>query len=366
MRETWASAPWPSKAFRNIAANFFVASQPEEPTLPLPSSASTRSSFVEHISGMLLSLMQGCSLHFLRSSRSGLSTAGHSPRPTAACLTVRRRVLVPESQALEHSDHGVHFTSPQSLSHACMLQGMASEVSPQGSPSYLGCTLISRERWLTPPPQPAEHALKPLHCDILQLIGQGCSLHVCTCFVGGHCAPPPLGGVMIARVSSWVPPPQDAEHSFSSHFSATSQSWKKGCLSPFILLSSPRIFFKAQSSDSRERNLELQEVRISSIDFFSSECCTDFVWPSSPASFSLEVDSASLVCSLASFVVNASISASRVSLVSLQAASKFAISSSSSSRLSTVSPWMVRNLFCKLKHAGLFLRTQPPPPSPLS
>mmetsp|Transcript_12485 Transcript_12485/g.34298 ORF Transcript_12485/g.34298 Transcript_12485/m.34298 type:complete len:278 (+) Transcript_12485:632-1465(+) len=277
MMATCASAPAPSNPFRNIVANLMVASHPDLPTLPLPSTTNTKSTFVEHISGKLLSLMQACSLHFLRSSRSALSTSGHSPRPTAACLTVRCRVLVPESQALEQSDHFDHFDNTQSLSHACMLQGTASEVSPHGSPSYRGCTVISLERWLTPPPQPAEQALNSLHCDILQLIGQGSSLHCCICFVGGHFAPPPLGGVIIARVSSWVPPPQVTVQSFSSHFSATSQSWKKGCVAPFILFSSPRIFFKAQSSASRERNLELQEVRISSILCFSCTCWCDFV-----------------------------------------------------------------------------------------
>mmetsp|Transcript_36489 Transcript_36489/g.113753 ORF Transcript_36489/g.113753 Transcript_36489/m.113753 type:complete len:201 (+) Transcript_36489:1166-1768(+) len=200
---------------------------------------------------------------------------------------------------------------------------------------------------MTPPPHSAEQALQPLHPESWQSTGQGCSWQLCICLRGGHLLPPPAAGRMTGRCSSWMPPPQLAEQSRDSQ-SPTVQSWKNAFLSPCNLNSSARIFLRAHSSLSRPRNFELQELRLWNIDTFSSVCSVDFIEPSSAAEFSPEVPSASFVCSSASLVVNIWISPSRVSLVSSQAASSNLISSSSSSRLSTVSVWMLRNLLARL------------------
>mmetsp|Transcript_36488 Transcript_36488/g.113747 ORF Transcript_36488/g.113747 Transcript_36488/m.113747 type:complete len:348 (+) Transcript_36488:645-1688(+) len=347
MTETWASVCGPSNACTNFLANALVALHPDEPTLPLPSSSSTTSIFVLHSSGLTGSRMQACSLQGSLMSLAASLLRGHLPRPTAGVATALRFVLLPASHCLEQMDHSVHGAKSQSLSQACMLQETVSEVSPQGLPSYRGCTRTFRARSMTPPPHSAEQALQPLHSSSLQSTGQGCSWQLCICFRGGHALPPPVAGMMTERCSSWTPPPQVREHSVSSQ-SPTVQSWKNGCLAPFILNSSVRIFLRAQSSPSRPRNFALQVLRLVNIPFFSSVCSVDFIWPSSAAVFSPEVPSASFVCSSESLVVNIWISPSRVSLVSSQAASSNLISSSSSSRLSTVSVWMLRNLLARL------------------
>merc|ERR550525_210384 len=105
MMETIASVVGPSNAFTNFFAKLFVAFQPDAPTLPLPSSRRTTSTLELHTSGMVASLTHACLLQVLRSKRSGPSTCGHLPRPTAGVLTIRRLTLVPRSQALEHVDH---------------------------------------------------------------------------------------------------------------------------------------------------------------------------------------------------------------------------------------------------------------------
>mmetsp|Transcript_2315 Transcript_2315/g.4372 ORF Transcript_2315/g.4372 Transcript_2315/m.4372 type:complete len:256 (-) Transcript_2315:54-821(-) len=200
MKESCASVSAPSNDVENSFANSFVVFQPSGPTVPLASKTTETSTWLLHTRGLAISCSQGPLLHFLNWRRFPDLLLGHLPMPTAGNLTNLNLFMLPVPHALEHLLHRVHRPSLQSRSQACMLHAWVTVVSPQGSPSYLGWTVILRVFSCTPPPQRAEQPLQPLHSPKEQSTGQGCSLQLCVIVSGGHAMPPPVGAVMTCRL----------------------------------------------------------------------------------------------------------------------------------------------------------------------
>lgn len=138
-------------------------------------------------------------------NRRGPHMPGHLPAPSAGLLTNFCRFLVPPSQSLEHDVHFVHALNSQSFSHAKMLQALVSFLALHGLPLCFMATFTSRKRWVTPPPQFAEHLLQPVQESKTQSTGQGALLQLDIAARGKHFAPP-FGCVSTLRISFCSPP----------------------------------------------------------------------------------------------------------------------------------------------------------------
>merc|ERR1719498_1071448 len=107
-------------------------------------------------------------LHCLYSSRVLSHLSAHFPSPWAWTFTNFWRFMVPPSQSLEQSDQDVQGLNTQSASQAWSLHALLCDFSPHGFPPFLGATLTSRSRCITPPPHAAVHLLQPDHASSSQ------------------------------------------------------------------------------------------------------------------------------------------------------------------------------------------------------
>merc|ERR1719276_33201 len=129
----------PDIAFANMAPNSFIAFQPLGPKLPLPSSARMMSTLESHLNvGAFTPTIHGSVLHISNSNLSGSSSCAQVPCPNAASITGFMRYLRPVLHILVHGDQELQSPSSQSWLQDCMLHASVSEVSPHGSPPFMG------------------------------------------------------------------------------------------------------------------------------------------------------------------------------------------------------------------------------------
>ena len=119
------------------------------------------------------------------------------------------RVCVPPAQVAEHGDQPFH-TNLQCCLHVCVLQSASSRLVAQGLPPFAGCVTTPRKRIFTPLPQRSEHTDHGVHSVSWQSIGGGPVVVVtppqgCSSLASGHSAPPFTGSTMMLRKRNILP-----------------------------------------------------------------------------------------------------------------------------------------------------------------
>mmetsp|Transcript_32453 Transcript_32453/g.79274 ORF Transcript_32453/g.79274 Transcript_32453/m.79274 type:complete len:236 (-) Transcript_32453:1590-2297(-) len=165
---------------------------------------------------------QGPALHAWRSYLAEFRWLAHRPAPRAGASTCLTRRWLPPPQALVQGFQGDHSESLQSSSQESTLHCWVSPWGGQASPPKSGRVSMVRTRACRPLPHSLEHRPHLDHSPILQLMGQGNSLHFLTICNGGHLIPK-LGFWDTLRTSTWRPLTQLLLHSWGLQ-SVTTQS----------------------------------------------------------------------------------------------------------------------------------------------
>jgi len=153
------------------------------------------------------------------------TSAGHAaPLPTGWTRIERERVWRPPPHVAEHASKSPNSLTTQSTGHGSVLHDSVSTRAPHVSPPGVGVTTIERDRDRVPPPHAAEQSENSPKGLNSQSIPHAKVLHGRASESAGQAAPPFAGSTTMVRVRDWVPPSQAAEHSPKGPNALTTQS----------------------------------------------------------------------------------------------------------------------------------------------
>jgi hypothetical protein len=124
-------------------------------------------------------------------------------------VTVRERNWVPPPHDLLQVDHEPHAPTWQWIGHAPRLHVVVSDRLPQATPPLALTVVVVRVRSAEPLPQDSEQVLQLPKAVWSQSTGQACALHVCSAVVGPHIFPPKSTSVVVVRARVDKPEPHD-------------------------------------------------------------------------------------------------------------------------------------------------------------
>ena len=138
--------------------------------------------------------------------------AGHEAPPFCGyCVMVKVRLWEPPPHEAEQPLNPVHWPWQSTGGHACSLHACRCGLAGQAAPPFWAGTATLKTCDCDPPPHATEQEPKPDH-EPWQSTGQACWLQPTTCGLDGHAAPPNRACRVTVNVCDFWPPPQVAEH----------------------------------------------------------------------------------------------------------------------------------------------------------